>query len=87
LEEKEEKLSEVRATSDRFSGYRGKAVRSQSNFRQVQRKKGKSYQKSAQLRPGSEEKEEKLSEDGATSDRFSDKSEKAVRSQSNFRQV
>ncbi|GAM12511.1 hypothetical protein SAMD00020551_0646 [Mesobacillus selenatarsenatis SF-1] len=32
---KEEKLSEVRATSDRFDGGRGKPVRTKGNFGQV----------------------------------------------------
>jgi hypothetical protein len=60
--EEEEKQSEVRATSDRFEGSRGKAVRSQSNFGQVRGKKRKSSQKQEQLGTGSAEEEEKLSE-------------------------
>jgi hypothetical protein len=51
--DKEEKLSEAGATSDRFSDKSGKAVRSQSNFRQVQWKKRRSCQKSEQLQTGS----------------------------------
>ncbi|UYZ22985.1 hypothetical protein [Mesobacillus jeotgali] len=49
----------------------GKAVRTQSNFRQVQREKGKSCPNPEQLQTGSSGKVEKLSELGATSDRFS----------------
>ncbi|GAM15301.1 hypothetical protein SAMD00020551_3458 [Mesobacillus selenatarsenatis SF-1] len=45
---------------------------------QVRRKKWKSCQKSKQLGTGSDEKEEKLSEAGATSDRFSGKRRKTV---------
>jgi len=73
-----EKLSEPGVTSDRFSGKWGKAVRTQSNFRQVQREKGKSCLNLVQLRTGSAGKGEKLSEPGATSDRFSGKRGKAV---------
>jgi hypothetical protein len=86
-ERKEEKLSEDRATSDRFEAKRGKAVRRQSNFGQVQREKRKSCQKKEQLLTGSERKEEKLSKDSSTSDRFGGKRGKAVRRQSNFGQV
>ncbi|MCM3573479.1 hypothetical protein M3172_09735 [Mesobacillus subterraneus] len=82
-----EKLSEPGATSDRFSVKSGKAVRTQSNFGQVQREKWKSCPNPEQLRTGSAGKVEKLSELGATSDRFSGKRGKAVRMQSNFRQV
>ena len=46
------KLSEEGATSDRFRGKRGKAVRRWSNFRQVQRKNKKSCQKKEELRTG-----------------------------------
>jgi hypothetical protein len=84
---KAEKLSKDRATSDRFSRKNGKAVKRQSNFRQVQPEKRKSCQKTEQLQTGSTEKVEKLSKDRATSDRFSGKRGKAVRSRSNFRQV
>ncbi len=75
------------ATSDRFRGKRGKGVSSGSNFALVQRRKQKSCQKSKQLRTGSEEKEEKLSEAEATSNSFRGKRRKAVRSHSNFAQV
>ncbi|MBT2644448.1 hypothetical protein J7I80_19740, partial [Bacillus sp. ISL-41] len=74
--EKEEKLSKVGATSDRFEGKRGKAVRSHSNFRQVQRVKRESCQKTEQLQTGSGGKAEKLSKVRVTSDRFRGKVEK-----------
>ena len=80
-------LSEERATSDRFEGKSRKAVKKRSNFGQVQREKKKTCQKKEQLQTGFKEKEEKLSEEGVTSDRFRGKSQKAVRRESNFRQV
>ncbi|WNF23910.1 hypothetical protein [Mesobacillus jeotgali] len=66
----EGKQSELGSTSDRFSGYRGKAVRTQFNFGQVQRVQRESCPNSMQLRTGSAGTEEKLSELDATSDRF-----------------
>jgi hypothetical protein len=58
---KQEKLSEVAPSSDRFGGERGKAVRSSSKFGQVCRKKGKSCLKQLQVQTGYEEKQKKLS--------------------------
>ena len=57
-----EKLSELRATSDRFGGSRRKAVRTWSNFGQVWRKSQKSCQNPEQLRTGLKEIIERLSE-------------------------
>ncbi|MCM3573480.1 hypothetical protein M3172_09740 [Mesobacillus subterraneus] len=65
-----EKLSEPGATSDRFSVKSGKAVRTWCNFGQVQREKWKSCPNLVQLQTGSVGKVEKLSELGATSDKF-----------------
>ncbi|WNF23063.1 hypothetical protein [Mesobacillus jeotgali] len=79
LVEKEEKLSEVEATLDRFGEKAGKVVRSRSNFRQVWRESRKSCQKMSRLQTGLVEKEEKLSEVEATLDRFEGKSRKVVR--------
>jgi hypothetical protein len=87
LEETNEKLSEVGATSDRFGGKTGKAVRSRGNFRQVWWKKRKSCPNQRQLRTGLEEKQENLSEPKATSDRFGGKTGKAVRTKCHFGQV
>ncbi|WNF23608.1 hypothetical protein [Mesobacillus jeotgali] len=55
LEEKAEKLSEDRPTSDRFGGIDRKAVRRSINFRQVWRERQKSCQKINQLQTGLEE--------------------------------
>ena len=70
LEGTGEKLSEVRASSDRFRANRRKAVRSQSKFRQVWREPVKSCPKSEQVRTGLEQTGEKLSEVRASSDKF-----------------
>ncbi|WNF23894.1 hypothetical protein [Mesobacillus jeotgali] len=67
---KVEKLSEERATSDRFGCDRGKAVRRRDNFGQVWLCKEKSCQKKVQLRTGSGVEGEKLSEERATSDGY-----------------
>jgi hypothetical protein len=66
LKEKAEKLSEERATSDRFEGKSRKAVRRTSNLRQVYREKQKSCQKKGQLQTGLKAIAEKLSEERAT---------------------
>jgi hypothetical protein len=87
LEEIGGKLSEVRATSDRFRGNRRKAVQSKRKFGQVWRKPEKSCTKSEQVWTGLEETEEKLSEERGSSDRFGGSWRKAVRSQSKFGQV
>jgi hypothetical protein len=81
------KLSEPGVTSDRFGGNQRKAVRTRCNFRQVWRKSKKSCPNQVQLQTGLEEIKEKLSELGATSDRFEGNQRKAVRTRSNFRQV
>ena len=82
-----EKLSEEGATSDRFGLRRRKAVRRRRNFRQVWVEKEKRCQKKAQLQTGLGGEGEKLSEEGATSDRFGWRRRKAVRRRRNFRQV
>jgi hypothetical protein len=87
LKGKCEKLSKEGATSDRFEGKMRKAVKRRSNFRQVWSKSTKSCQKKEQLQTGLKGKCEKLSKEGATSDRFEGKMRKAVRRRSNFRQV
>jgi hypothetical protein len=74
------KLSEERATSDKFGGNRRKAVRRKSNFRQVWRKPAESCQKKEQLQISLEETGEKLSELRACLDRFGGNRWKAVRS-------
>ncbi|MBT2684594.1 hypothetical protein J7E42_13280 [Bacillus sp. ISL-37] len=58
----EEKLSELRATSDRFGVEREKAVRTKADFGQVWWWNRKSCQNKSKLRTGSAVKEEKLSE-------------------------
>jgi len=70
LQEKEEKLSEERATSDRFVGKSRKAVKRRGNLRQVCREKQKSCQENEQLKTGLQVKAEKLSKAGAASKRF-----------------
>ncbi|MBS8263752.1 hypothetical protein DYI25_04750 [Mesobacillus boroniphilus] len=87
LEEIGEKLSEERATSDRFEGNKWKAVRRKSDFGQVWRKSTESCQKKERLRTGLEEIGGKLSEERATSDRFGGNRRKAVRRKSDFGQV
>ncbi|WNF21911.1 hypothetical protein [Mesobacillus jeotgali] len=84
---KGEKLSEVRATLDRFGVERGKAVRRKGNFGQVWCRKRKSCQNKSQLRTGMIVKGEKLSEVRATLDRFGVERGKAVRTRANFEQV
>ena len=84
---KEEKLSEVEPSSDRFHGQGGKAVRSRAKFRPVSQKTMKSCPKSTQVRTGFMGKEEKLSKVEPSSDRFHRKRGKAVQSRAKFRQV
>ncbi|WP_102261622.1 hypothetical protein [Mesobacillus jeotgali] len=78
-------MSEEGATSDRFGCGRRKAVRSESNFRQVWVWKERSCQKKGRLRTGSSVKGEKLSEEGATSDRFGCGRRTAVRRRGQLR--
>jgi len=59
---KGEKRSELGPTSDRFSGKRGKVVRTRANFGQVLPEKGKSSPNWSELRTGLAGKEEKQSE-------------------------
>jgi hypothetical protein len=68
-----------RIDSDRFGVKAGKVVRSRCNFGQIWRKGTKSCQNLKQLRTSLEEKNEKLSEPEATSDKFGGKEQKAVR--------
>jgi hypothetical protein len=70
LEEIRRKLSEPGATSDRFEGNQRKAVRTRCNFGQVWRKSAESCPNQVRLRTGLEGIRGKLSEPGATSDRF-----------------
>ncbi|MCM3571847.1 hypothetical protein M3172_01490 [Mesobacillus subterraneus] len=79
LEGNSEKLSELDATSDRFGGKRRKVVRTWCNFRQVWRETEESCPNLVQLQTGLEGNRGKLSELGATSDRFEGKQRKAVR--------
>jgi hypothetical protein len=87
LEGIREKLSELDVASDKFIGNQRKAVRTWCNFRQVWRESEKSCPNLIQLQTGLEGNREKLSELGATSDRFKGKQRKAVRTWYNFRQV
>jgi hypothetical protein len=87
LKETRGKLSELGATSDRFEGNQRKAVRTRSNFGQVWRKPLKSCPNQEQLRTGLEETIEKLSEPGATSDKFEGNQKKAVRTRCDFGQL
>jgi hypothetical protein len=82
-----EKLSEVSLNSDRFDWKTGKAVKSSYNFRQVWAENRKSCQKKLQLQTGLIGKQGKLSKEAPTSDRFEEKTRKAVKRSPNFRQV
>jgi hypothetical protein len=70
LEKKNKKLSEEEATSDKFGEKEQRAVRSRGHCGQVWRKSAKSCQKKKQLQTSLEEKNKKLSEEEATSDKF-----------------
>jgi hypothetical protein len=81
------KLSEVRATLDRFGGKRRKAVRRKVNIGQVWWQKEEICQKKGELWTGLMGKGEKLSEVKETLDRFGGKGRKADRRKVNFGQV